>query len=151
MRRTLSAIAIATLILLPTTATGAEETGAAPALEQADLVAPEQTPSLDLEAAGDEALSLLDPLHGAEQKAQYCDPECPEEPSPFSCRESDSGNRPRTKGTLYFSYYGQVTGVYTDYCTNTTNLVEYWCSSSSNWTTTTYWCMNGCSDGRCLD
>lgn len=138
----LLAMAIAILFLHPAATTAADDTIPAPALE-----APA---SLDLEPGSEEQPVVPDPLQGAEEKAKYCDPECPEEPSPFTCQDTDSGNRPSVKGTLYFSYYGQVTGVYTDQCTDTTHLTEYWCSSSSNWTTTQYWCLNGCSDGRCL-
>lgn len=137
----LTTMAIAILFLLPVAA-AADDTGPAPSLEQ--------PPSLDLEPGSEDRPAVLDPLHGAEEKAKYCDPECPEEPSPFTCRDTDSGNRPGVKGTLYFSYYGQVTGVYTDACTDTWHLTEYWCSSSSNWTTTHYWCMNGCNAGQCM-
>lgn len=151
MRRMTSTLAIATFaLLLPLTAMGTEEPEAAAELERTAPVAPEQAPGFELEPAGDDQLPAVDPLQGAEEKAEACYPDCPEEPSPFSCRDSDGGKRPSTNGTLYFSYYGQVTGVYTDYCNNGTNLTEYWCSSSSQWTTTTYWCGNGCSAGRCL-
>ncbi len=137
----LTTMAIGILFLLPGAAAAADDTVPAPALEQ--------PASLDLEP-GSEEQPVLDPLHGAEEQAKYCDPECPEEPSPFTCQDTDSGNRAGVKGTLYFSYYGQVTGVYTDVCTDTWHLTEYWCSSSSNWTTTHYWCTNGCSAGRCV-
>lgn len=141
MRKTVSTMAFATLFLLPMSATAADETGPA-----ADL---EKPPSVDLVQEAEDQLTALDPLQGAEEQAKYCDPECPEEPSPFTCQDFDGGNRPGTAGTLYFSYYGQVTGVYSDYCTSSTTLVEYWCETPSKWTTTSWLCGNGCSAGRC--
>ena len=89
--------------------------------------------------------------HRPSSQAEQCPPEgCEEEPSPFSCYESDTGKAPSTAGTLWFYYYTTLVGVYHDTCINSTTLREYWCSRSSNWTTTNFWCTNGCSAGRCL-
>lgn len=139
-----SSILACTLILIPAASVLATELPD-PAL---DLPAVAEAPAAGIEIVSPpEIESVPEP----EPAAQQCPPEgCEPEPSPFYCQESDYGNNPSMAGTLWFFYYGQIVGVYHDTCLNGTNLREYWCNGSSNWTTTTFWCTNGCSAGRCL-
>jgi hypothetical protein len=81
--------------------------------------------------------------------AQSCEVNCDPDPSPFTCTETD-GYNPSVAGTLWYFYYGTLIATYNDYCANSTRLVEYWCNSSSTWTTTDFFCTYGCSAGRCL-
>jgi len=95
---------------------------------------------------------ILQPIQGAQDRAQNCQVvQCdPPDPSPWSCQETDNGNDPSESGTLFFLYYDILYYSYHDYCSNGSWLVEYWCNSASSWTTTNFYCVNGCSDGHCL-
>jgi hypothetical protein len=80
---------------------------------------------------------------------------CPEggcEPGPngFTCTDSDNGKRTWIAGTVTLYYYGSYVGSYSDYCSDQWTLIEHWCTSSGGWTTTTYYCANGCSGGSCI-
>ena len=142
MNRCSKLVLACSLVALPAAALAAE----LPALPADSSAAAE---ALAIDAAEPPAVESAPPE--PVPAAQQCPPEgCEEEPSPFYCQENDNGKNPSIAGTLWFFYYGQIIAVYNDACLNGTNLREYWCSSSSNWTTTTYWCLNGCSAGRCL-
>jgi len=99
-----------------------------------------------------QSLRAVQPPPGAQNRAQNCEVvECePPDPSPWSCQETDNGNSPFAQGTLFFLYYDILYYTYNDYCSNSSWVVEYWCNSSSSWTTTSFYCVNGCSGGRCL-
>lgn len=94
---------------------------------------------------------ILQPAPRAQDRAQNCQVvECDPEPSPWSCQETDNGNYPPENGALFFLYYDDLYYTYYDYCSNGSWLVEYWCNSASSWTTTNYYCTNGCSSGHCI-
>jgi hypothetical protein len=74
-----------------------------------------------------------------------CDPD----PEGFTCTDTDNGKRPAIAGTVTLYYYGSYVASYSDYCSNSSTLIEHWCTSSGGWTTTTYYCTTGCSGGVC--
>jgi len=97
------------------------------------------------------AAEFQNPVDGAQSRAQSCpDPEgCDPGPSPYKCYDSDA-QRTWETGTVSFWYYDMLT-VYTDYCSSSTTMVEYWCTINKTVNSTTYYCFDGgCSGGRCL-
>lgn len=104
------------------------------------------------QAAGSEAglPSGLDSLHAAQFRTTNCGADCPPPQSPFTCSDSDGGLNPGVQGTVTIYYQGSFYYSYTDYCSNSGTLVEYWCNSPQSWTSTTFYCSNGCSAGACL-
>ena len=80
-------------------------------------------------------------------------------PDPSRCTETDGGNDPNNSGTLTTKIKTPTDTeiTLTDLCLNDEQLLEYYCSvpdpidpEMRAYSTTTYFCANGCSDGKCL-
>ena len=69
----------------------------------------------------------------------------------YQCIDSDSGQTFDLQGSVTIKYGSSVEEQKTDYCTDSTHVKEYYCTSStaSSTSSTTYSCANGCQDGKC--
>ena len=66
------------------------------------------------------------------------------------CYDSDEGNNKFNQGIV--SYFNNVTYVRRgDYCINNNRLVEYYCSNNGLGISRNYNCLNGCSNGVCIN
>ncbi len=71
----------------------------------------------------------------------------------FTCKETDGGFDLFEKGvTLRYEGENQVSSSKTDYCTDSSTVVEYWCSEDSQINSKTFSCTQGysCKEGSCV-
>jgi len=69
-------------------------------------------------------------------------------PTPLMCSETDQGADEYTKGTTTGALLGDP-GSYTDYCMNSTTLVEYYCGQGGEVLYYNVECPKNCRNGRC--
>lgn len=71
----------------------------------------------------------------------------------FTCKETDGGFNLFEKGvTLRYEGENQVSSSKTDYCTDSSTVVEYWCSEDTQINSKTFTCSDGysCKEGSCI-
>ncbi|MDD5055196.1 MAG: DUF4215 domain-containing protein [Candidatus Peribacteraceae bacterium] len=68
---------------------------------------------------------------------------------PVTCTDSDGGIVPAQKGTTSIVKTGGGVSA-TDYCDNSGQLREYYCTGDASFATVTSTCQYGCKDGTCL-
>lgn len=74
--------------------------------------------------------------------------------STYYCKETDGGFDLFEEGTsIRYEGESQISSTKKDYCVDSQNLVEYWCSTDSEMNSKTFVCPDGysCTDGSCIE
>lgn len=69
----------------------------------------------------------------------------------FNCTDSDGGQNYEVQGNTegFGNSTNPVVSKVTDFCIDQNSLTEYYCSNTTYWTKTVYYCPYGCENGAC--